>query len=133
MAATPTASATTPLGGALLTPSPTLQERPGLGGGTPGSSPFITILIGTLLALAVLALLGLFAFLGARRRRRPDTRLELLPEEARQAPVAPPAEEAQPAKQPTSWERDWALDEAPIGSVEYRPPPEPLPEEEGGA
>ena len=43
------------------------------------------------------------------------------------------AEEAQPVKQPTSWERDWALDEAPIGSVEYRPPPEPLPEEEGGA
>jgi hypothetical protein len=129
--ATPSPTPTGGTAGGILTPSPTPGDRPGLGGAAVGPSPLVTILVGTLVALLVLGAIGLFAFVGARRRRRPETRLELLPEEARELPPA----RAQPAtpkvRKDSSWERDWALDDAPIGSVEYRPPPEPLPEDEG--
>jgi hypothetical protein len=90
------------------------------------------MLIGTIVALAVLALIGMVAILGARRRRTRDTRLELLPEEARAMP-APAATQAGAPRKVAAWERDWALDEAPIGSVEYHPPlpAEPARDEEG--
>jgi hypothetical protein len=85
----------------------------------------ITVITGALVAVATLAMLGMFAILFARRRRRRDMRLELLPEEARQPPAALEAGKPEARRSRTSWERDWALDEAPIGSVEYRPPPTP--------
>jgi len=133
--ATPRATESGAAGG-VVSPSPTPgEDRPGLGGANLGPSPLVTILVGTLLALGVLGLIGLFAMIGARRRRHPDTRLELLPEEAREAPpaetTAGAAAAARAERQPTSWERDWALDDAPIGSVEYRPPPEPFAEDDG--
>jgi hypothetical protein len=76
-------------------------------------------------ALGALATVAMFAILFARRRRRRDTRLELLPEEARELPPSSEARKPEASRARASWERDWALDEAPIGSVEYRPPPAP--------
>ena len=98
-----------------------------------GPSGLVTVLTGSLVAIAVLALASMSILLAARRRRRRDTRLELLPEEARHLPAggSGPAKAAGP-RQATAWERDWALDEAPIGSVEYRPTANgAAPEEEG--
>jgi hypothetical protein len=85
----------------------------------------LTILAGGVMASGALALIGFVAILLDRRRRTRDARLELLPNDARHVPPAPAAASAtraRPARPPTAWERDYALDDAPIGTVEYRPP-----------
>jgi hypothetical protein len=83
----------------------------------------VTVVTGTLVAIGVLALVVMSIVLAARRRRGKDTRLELLPEEALQVGAAAGAAAPEPApRAAAAWERDWALDEAPIGSVEYQPP-----------
>lgn len=119
------------MGGGVQTPSPT--PRPAAGRGVSGPSPLITVVTGTLVAIGVLALVAMSVVLAARHRRRRDNRLELLPEEALQAGVIPGAAvRASGPRQPTLWERDWALDAEPIGSVEYQPAPaEPKPDDEG--
>ena len=74
-----------------------------------------------------LALIGFIAILLDRRRRYKDARLALLPEDARRVSAAAAAAAAsrdEPARATAPWERDYALDEAPVGTVEYRPPPE---------
>jgi hypothetical protein len=68
---------------------------------------------------------GFIAILIDRRRRYRDARLELLPEDARRVTAAAAAASRDdPDRAPAPWERDYALEEAPIGTVEYRPPPE---------
>jgi hypothetical protein len=87
----------------------------------------VTILTGGLIAIGALALIGFFAILRDRRRRAKDARLELLPEGAAAAAPAAPTGARPPVTQrpPTNWERDFALDQEPIGTVEYQPPPTP--------
>jgi len=96
----------------------------------------ITILVGGLIAIGALALIGFFAILLDRRRRNRDSRLELLPDDARNVSAAAAtaaASRAEPARAPAPWERDYALEEAPIGTVEYAPPPESGEGEPGGS
>jgi hypothetical protein len=121
--ATPTPRATGLAGGGLSTPTPEATAEPAAGGGTDTERQVVTILTGGLIAIGALALIGAFALLRDRRRRSRDARLELLPEGAA-TPVATPAG-ARPAatlRAPTAWERDYALDEEPIGTVEYQLP-----------
>jgi hypothetical protein len=140
--ATPATPAATepPAGSAPPSPAPTTLESEPAGNGastaTPGTSgdpaagvvddteqQLITILTGGLIAIGALTLIGIFALLRDRRRRATDARLELLPEGAATEVAAPRPSPA--ARAPAAWERDFALDEEPIGTVEYRPPPEP--------
>jgi hypothetical protein len=113
-------------GGGLTTPTPKATAEPA-GGGTDAERQLVTILTGGLIAIGALALIGMFALLRDRRRRSRDARLELLPDGAATATSAP--RPARTPRAPTAWERDYALDEEPIGTVEYRLPPEP--EDEG--
>lgn len=126
--ATPTPRATGLGGGGLTTPTPEASADPAAGG-TDTERQVVTILTGGLIAIGALTLIGVFALLRDRRRRSRDTRLELLPEGAATAPVAG-ARPAVTPRAPTAWERDYALDEEPIGTVEYRPPP--VADEESG-
>jgi hypothetical protein len=108
------------------TPAPTSTPDGAAGPATPEDAErsVVTILVGGLIATGALALIGFLAILLDRRRRARDARLELLPDEARNvsAAAATAATRPEPARAPTAWERDYALDEAPIGTVEYRPP-----------
>ena len=62
---------------------------------------------------------GIFAILRDRRRKEADERPRLLPGSSAGEAATPPT----PAqRKPTTWERDFALDDEPIGTVEYRPP-----------
>jgi hypothetical protein len=130
--ATPTPGGEGPIAGGVGSPTARPTRDPSSAGGVLGASPLVTMLTGTLIALAVLALIGMFAILAARRRRKQDTRLELLPHEAREMPGIMAQRSAAP-RAAAVWERDWALDEAPIGSVEYRPqlPGEPADDDDG--
>ena len=96
----------------------------------------ITILVGCLIAIGALALIGFFAILLDRRRRDRDSRLELLPEDARNVSAAAAttaASRAKPERAPAPWERDYALEEAPIGTVEYQLPADGGETEPGGS
>jgi len=119
----PRASARATPGAATETARPT-DAAPGVVG-TDDDQQLVTILVGGLIAIGALTLIGFLALLRDRRRRTADARLELLPEGAREAAAAPPAAPAAapPARAPTMWERDFALDQEPIGTVEYSPPP----------
>jgi hypothetical protein len=113
----------------VKSPTPTPTGTAAGGPVTPDETErtLLTILVGGLIAIGALALIGFFAILLDRRRRRRDARLELLPEDARgvsAAAATAAASRADPARPPTAWERDYALDDAPIGTVEYRPPPD---------
>jgi hypothetical protein len=109
-------------GGGLTTPAPKATADPAAGGGTDAERQLVTILIGGLIAIGALALIGMFAVLRDRRRRSRDARLELLPEGAATQVSAAPRPARTP-RAPTAWERDYALDEEPIGTVEYQLPP----------
>ncbi len=110
----------------MVTPTPT----PDAGGGpvSPDDTErqLITILVGGLVAIGALGMVGFIAILLDRRRRYRDARLELLPEDARRVTRGRSRRRQRddPDRAPAPWERDYALEEAPIGTVEYRPPPE---------
>jgi hypothetical protein len=124
----PTPRETGLTGGGLATRTPKATAAPA-SGGTDGERQVVTILTGGLIAIGALALIGVFALLRDRRRRSRDSRLELLPEgAATRVPAA--ARAISTPRAPTAWERDFALDHEPIGSVEYRLPTEP--EDEDG-
>lgn len=132
----PSARATSISGGGVATPTPTPDA--GAGPVTPEDSErqVITILVGGLIAIGALALIGFVAILLDRRRRGRDARLELLPDDARNVSAAAAtaaANRAEPARAPAPWERDYALEEAPIGTVEYQLPPQGGDEESGGS
>jgi hypothetical protein len=112
---------TQPVSAGIVTPSPRATAGAALGGGGAGLSPLMTLVAGALIALAVLALVGLFAFLAARRRRRRDERPMPLPVNARETPASA-AREAALARRPAPWERDWALDDAHVRIVKKEPP-----------
>lgn len=109
-------------GGGLTTPRPKATADPAAGGGTDAERQLVTILIGGLIAIGALALIGIFAVLRDRRRRSRDARLELLPQGAATQVSAAPRPAPTP-RAPAAWERDYALDEEPIGTVEYQLPP----------
>ncbi|HEX6474881.1 MAG TPA: hypothetical protein VF114_07340, partial [Candidatus Limnocylindria bacterium] len=122
--AEPSAGETSPNGGAA-TPTPTPLGAAGPVSPDDTERQLITILVGGLIAIGALALIGFFAILLDRRRRERDSRLELLPEDARNVSAAAAtaaASRAEPERAPAKWERDYALEEAPIGTVEYRQP-----------
>jgi hypothetical protein len=124
----PTARETGFAGGGVTIPTPTPTASGATGPLTPDETErsLGTILVGGLLATGALALIGYLAILLDRRRQRRDARLAMLPDRARgmSAAVATgAAKRVEPGRPPTAWERDYALDDAPIGSVEYRPPP----------
>ena len=83
----------------------------------------ITIISGGLIAIGAVTLIGIFAILRDRRRKSTDAIPLLLPDPT--AGEAPPPPAARAPRQPTAWERDFALDHEPIGTVEYQPPPSP--------
>jgi hypothetical protein len=114
-------------GGGVVTPTPTPTGAAGPATPDDTERQLITILSGGLIATGGLALIGFIAILLDRRRRKRDERLALLPEDARKvsaAAAAAAASRKDPARATAPWERDYALDEAPVGTVEYRPPPE---------
>jgi hypothetical protein len=112
---------THPVSAGIAAPSPRATAGAVLGGGAAGLSPLMTLVAGALIALAVLALVGLFAFLAARRRWGREKRPVLLPVNARETPASA-TRQAAPARKPATWERDWALDDAPVGTVESEAP-----------
>jgi hypothetical protein len=131
--ATPTPRATGLGGGGLATPTPEASANAAAGGGTDAERQVVTILTGGLIAIGALVLIGVFAILRDRRRHSRDARLELLPEGAA-TDVGTTTSPAPKPRVPAAWERDYAFDEEPIGTVEYRPPPAPgpAPDEESG-
>ena len=109
----------------MVTPTPTPGAGAGLVSPDDAEGQLITILVGGLVAIGALGMVGFIAILLDRRRRHRDSRLELLPEDARRVTAASAAATRDdPDRAPAPWERDYALEEAPIGTVEYRPPPE---------
>ena len=106
-------------GSATGTTQPT-EGAPAVGG-SDGEQQLVTILTGGLIAIGALALIGLFAILRDRRRRAAQARLAYLPGGGAGPSTASAATPR--ARVPTNWERDFALDQEPIGTVEYRPPP----------
>lgn len=111
------------VGGVVATASPTAQPAPG--GLRPSSDvaeeAVWTLLAGGMIGISVLALLGVAALLRRRRGDAIDARIALLPPEARAVPS--PQEPAKPRPR-AEWEAS-ALDDLPIGTVEYEPPPRP--------
>ena len=110
-----------------MTPTPTPDAAGGPVAPDDTERQLITILVGGLIGIGALGMIGFIAILLDRRRRYRDARLELLPEDARRVTAAAAAAAASrddPDRAPAPWERDYALEEAPIGTVEYRPPPE---------
>jgi hypothetical protein len=123
---------TSPVGAGIVTPSSRATPDPSLGGAAPRLSPLETMVAGALIALAALALIGLFAFLIAWRRRRRDTRLVLPQDHAREMPAST-YKPAAAIRKPAKWQPDWALDDAPTGAVESKPPAASEPPDEEGA
>jgi hypothetical protein len=104
----------------LRTPQPSPSALPGISGARDEREGQLgTLLTGGLIALVALGMLGLFAMARDRRRRVSDPRIALLPPEARV--VAAPSSQPRPRPRP-DWE-DYALENQPIGTVEYEPPP----------
>jgi hypothetical protein len=123
-APTPTPRETGLTGGGLTTPRPRASADLAGGVGTDTERQLVTILTGGLVAIGALALIGVFALLRDRRRRNRDTRLDLLPEGAA-TPGSTAARPTPTPRAPAAWERDYALAEEPIGTVEYQLPPTP--------
>jgi hypothetical protein len=117
----PSSSETEVPGSAPATGTPQPSVGPPAPNGIDGERQLVTILTGGLIGIGALALIGFFAVFRDRRRRKAEARLAYLPGGAAEVAVKPPP----PARVPTNWERDFALDEEPIGTVEYRPPPVP--------
>ena len=129
----PSARETGLSGGGVATPTPTPDAAGGPVAPDDTERQLITILVGGLIAIGALGMIGFIAILDDRRRRHRDARLELLPEDARRVTAAAAAASREdPDRAPAPWERDYALEEAPIGTVEYRPPPETLEPPETG-
>jgi hypothetical protein len=115
-----TARASGFVGGVVATPRPSQSGAPSIGGPRDERrGQLTTVIVGTALAVGVLAILGVIALW--RRRREPvtavDARIALLPPEARAAPT----EEQAAARRRADWE-DYNLENQPIGTVEYEPP-----------
>jgi hypothetical protein len=71
-----------------------------------------TIMLAGLVGIAALTLIGIFLILRERRRTAVEERLALVDEARR-----PPARQVRPRAE---WE-DYALDDLPLGTVEYEP------------
>jgi hypothetical protein len=112
---TPTPGSSGFLGGVVETPTPSsgLDPAPGIGGADVESQLW-TLLIGGLIAIAALTLFGIFLILRDRRRSTVDERVALI----ERSPAAPPP---RPARPRADWE-DYALDDLPLGTVDYEPP-----------
>jgi hypothetical protein len=86
----------------------------GLGGGDDLDQQLGTILAGGLATIGLLAVVGFAAIWRDRRRREGD------------GPVLAPVQSApMPAAEPrprSEWERDYGLEDEPIGTIEYQPP-----------
>jgi hypothetical protein len=103
------------IGGVVETPSPSGTPDPGPAIGGPNvESQLWTLLIGGLIAIAVLTLFGIFLILRDRRRNTVDERIALI----ERSPGAPPP---RPARPRADWE-DYELDNLPLGTVDYEPP-----------
>src|SRR5574338_150950 len=109
------------VGGVVATASP--STRPASGGAGPaqdvGEEAVWTLLAGGLIGITVLALIGVAAWLRRRSGDAIDGRIALLPPEARDVPTP---QEPSPPRPRAEWEAS-ALDDLPIGTVEYEPPP----------
>ena len=107
------------------TPSPPASSAAagGLGGGGDVGQQLGTIITGGLAAIVLLAVVG-FAAIWRDRRRREEGELTV----AAVGPVGPVAQTvARPrreARPQADWERDYGLDDEPIGTIEYEPPAE---------
>jgi hypothetical protein len=102
------------LGGMVETPPPSGVLDPGtiLGGGNVENQLWTLLIVG-LIAIGVLTLFGIFLILRDRRRNTVDERIALI----ERSPAAPAP---RPARPRTDWE-DYALDDLPLGTVEYEP------------
>jgi hypothetical protein len=105
------------------TPEPS-DGLPIPGGTDTSDQQLITIISGGLIAIGAVTLIGIFAILHDRRRKSTDAIPLLLPDPSA-GETAPPPPAPTPRRAPTAWERDFALDHEPIGTVEYQPPPTP--------
>ena len=104
------------LGGVVETPPSSSRPDPGpaIGGGDVENQLW-TLLIGGLIAIAVLTLFGIFLILRDRRRDTTvDQRIALI---ERSPGALPP----RPARPRADWE-DYELDNLPLGTVDYEPP-----------
>ncbi|MGH2455875.1 MAG: hypothetical protein ACRDHD_06420 [Candidatus Limnocylindria bacterium] len=121
------------IGGVIVTPRPTRTPVAGPAGGRLDPQDEIwTIVAGGLVGTALLVMLAMLAILRDRRRQATEVRLAGLPPEAAAASVqtelpadAPgrtPTAAALPGRPRAEWE-DYALDDQPVGTVEYEPPP----------
>ena len=104
------------LGGVVETPPSSGRPEPGpaIGGGDVENQLW-TLLIGGLIAIAVLTLFGIFLILRDRRR---DTTVAERVALIERSPGAPPP---RPARARADWE-DYELDNLPLGTVDYEPP-----------
>jgi hypothetical protein len=101
------------IGGVVETPPASIGSdgAPAVGG--PGVEIQLwTIMLAGLVGIAALTLIGIFLILRERRRTAAEERLALVKEE----PRPPPG----PARPRAEWE-DYALDDLPLGTVEYDP------------
>jgi len=83
-----------------------------LGGGNVENQLWTLLIVG-LIAIGVLTLFGIFLILRDRRRNTVDERIALI----ERSPAAPAP---RPARPRADWE-DYALDDLPLGTVEYEP------------
>jgi hypothetical protein len=112
--ASPAASASAlPVGSSTPTPLASSAAGGGLGGDD-AEGQLGTILTGGLAAIGLLAVVG-FAAIWRDRRRREEETLEPVPVASVARPTAAPRPQA-------DWERDYGLDDEPIGTIEYEPP-----------
>lgn len=105
---------------ATATATPVASEDPLAAALTDPERQLVTILTGGLIAIGALAMIGFFAILRRRRRSDTDVRLALLPGAAAELP-RPATTFGRPPRATVSWERDFAVDQEPIGTIEYRP------------
>jgi len=95
---------------------PSSSPAPGGIGGGEGNKQLGTILIGGVVAIGLLAVVG-FAAIWRDRRRRDEEGPALAPVEAAPTPTSDPGPRA-------GWDRDYGLEDEPIGTIEYPPPSE---------
>jgi hypothetical protein len=105
------------VGGVIATPRPSSAVDPAVGSEDEPPGQLWTLITGVLIAVGVLGVLGVFALLRGRHGAAVDARLALLPAETTDEPLA-----VSPARRRAEWEEP-ALDDEPIGTVHYLPPP----------